>query len=86
MFFSENKEIPGVARRLVCWKGSRGGDAGLPGVEHTREEFFFSGRTEFLFMKVFVSHLHAEYCRRKDIYLGHRVLQVCHKLLEPSYY
>jgi len=24
---------------------------------------------------VFVSHLHAEYCRRKDIYLGHRVLQ-----------
>jgi hypothetical protein len=27
-------------------------------------------------MQVFVSHLHAEYCRKKDIYLGHRVLQV----------
>merc|ERR1719319_1469872 len=28
-----------------------------------------------LHVHVFTSHLHAEYCRREDIYLGHRVLQ-----------
>ena len=43
---------------------------------HVRRTFFVEKYFRGLSIKVFVSHLHAEYCRRKDIYHGHRVLQV----------
>ena len=72
--------VSGSARGLVCWKRSWGGHTRLSRAEHAREENILYGQIWWncggISIKVFVSHLHAEYCRKKDIYLGHRVLQV----------